>query len=169
VSVTLLLNASYEPLRIIPYTRAVTLFFLGKVEVVSEYDLRQVRSVSLCIKMPAVVKLTRYVKLKRRTPPLSKTNLLARDEYLCQYCSNELTRGEATIDHVLPRSQAGRTEWTNVVIACSDCNRKKGGRTPEQAKMKLIKKPIQPDWLPVMNFFFRGGSVPEEWAVFLTD
>ncbi len=149
----------------ISWKRAVTLLFLGKAEVVNEYH-REVRSVSLCIKVPAVVRLLTYVKLGRRKPPLSKANLLARDESSCQYCGDYLTRGESTIDHVIPRSHGGLTKWDNVVIACADCNRKKGGRNPQQARMKLRCKPIAPEWLPVLSIRLHS-KVPEAWLVFL--
>lgn len=162
---TLLLNASYEPLKIIPWERAITLFFLGKVEVVEEYE-SEVRSVSLVVKRPCVVRLLRYVNLGRRRPPLSKVNLLARDNFECQYCSRELSYSEATVDHVIPRSQGGATRWDNVVVACSNCNRRKGGRTPNEAAMHLRIPPRAPEWLPVLHVrYYR--RVPPAWELFL--
>jgi 5-methylcytosine-specific restriction endonuclease McrA len=166
VATTLLLNASYEPLKVITWQRAITLSYLGKVEVVNTYD-QEVRSVSLAIKMPAVVRLLRYVKLGRRRPPLSKLNLLARDEYQCQYCEVDLSRQTSTIDHVIPKSQGGLTTWQNVVLSCASCNRKKGGNTPKQANMKLLKPPVQPEWLPVLSIHFHK-NLPEAWLVFLS-
>lgn len=162
---TLLLNASYEPLKIIPWERAITLFFLGKVEVVEEYA-HEIRSVSLAIRMPSVVRLLQFVHLGRRKPPLSKLNLLSRDDFRCQYCADPLTYREATLDHVIPRSQGGTTAWENVVTACHSCNRKKGGRTPAQAGMALLKQPVQPDWLPILSVTFKQ-HMPQEWIVFL--
>ena len=164
---TLLLNASYEPLRVISWQRAVTLSFLGKVEVVNSYDT-EIRSVSVALKVPAVVRLLRYVKLGRRRPPLSKLNLLARDEFSCQYCGLELSQREATIDHIVPRSQGGGTSWENVVVACGHCNRKKGGRTPAEAHMKLRKPVVTPEWLPVLNVRLHR-NLPECWLIFLGD
>ncbi|MCB0311472.1 MAG: HNH endonuclease [Bdellovibrionales bacterium] len=164
-STVLLLNASYEPLKVISWQRAVTMFFMGKVEVLEEYD-HNIHSVSLVIKAPAVVRLLRYVKLGRRSPPLSRTNILARDNFECQYCSKELSPREATLDHVLPRSQGGKTSWTNIVCCCTHCNRKKGGRTPEQANMQLNKLPVKPDWLPVLSLHL-NGKVPIAWCTFL--
>lgn len=161
----LLLNSSFEPLRIIPWQRAVTLFFLGKVEVVEEYE-HDIRSVSLVIKAPAVVRLLKYARIGRRTPPLCRANVLARDHFECQYCGSHLTSREATLDHVIPRSQGGRTSWENVVCACGTCNRRKGGRTPKEARMSLRKRPIKPDWLPVLNIRFKG-NIPEPWWTFL--
>jgi 5-methylcytosine-specific restriction endonuclease McrA len=162
---TLLLNASFEPLKVISWERAVTLLFLGKVEVVDEYD-REVHSVSMAIRVPAVVRLLRYIKLGTRRPPLSRINLLARDNFNCQYCGCDLEYRESTIDHVVPRSQGGVTSWDNVVSACHTCNRKKGGRTPLQAKMPLTTEPIQPEWLPILSVRF-NRNMPSAWLVFL--
>lgn len=162
----LLLNASFEPLKVISWQRAVSLFFLGKVEVVEEYE-HDIRSVTFAIKAPAVVRLLQFARIGRKTPPLSRTNILARDNFKCQYCSVELSSREATLDHVIPRSQGGKTTWQNLVCCCSACNRKKGGRTPKEARMRLNKTPVQPDWLPVLNIRFHG-RIPEAWFNFLT-
>ena len=162
----LLLNASYEPLKVITWQRAVTMFFLGKVEVVEEYD-HQIHSVSLVIKAPAVVRLLQFVNSGRRTPPLSRANILARDNFQCQYCTRELAVKEATLDHVVPRSQGGKTSWENIVCACGACNRRKGGRTPKEARMKLLKTPVRPDWLPVLTIRL-NGKIPLSWKLFLS-
>lgn len=138
--------------------------FLGKVEVVEEYD-NQVRSVSLAIRMPAVVRLLRFVRLSKRRPPLSRMNLLARDESQCQYCGKKVHYRDSSIDHVKPRSQGGGTFWKNVVIACHPCNRRKGGRTPHEAKMALLREPFEPEWLPVLNVSFER-RVPDAWLLF---
>jgi len=162
----LLLNASYEPLKIISWQRAVTMFFTGKVEVLEEYD-QHIRSVSLVIKAPAVVRLLQFVSIGRKTPPLCRTNILARDNFECQYCARPLTPKEATLDHVNPRSQGGKTTWENIVCSCASCNRKKGGRTPHEARMLLRKKPVRPDWLPVLTIRL-NGKIPMPWKLFLS-
>ena len=167
MSATLLLNASYEPIRIISWQRAVTLAFLGKVEVVEEYE-DEIRSVSLVLRMPAVVRLLRYVKLGKLKPPLTRINVLARDNFQCQYCLKKMHYRDFSIDHVLPRSQGGDTSWQNVVVSCHPCNRKKGGRTPAQANMKLLRAPVEPEWLPIINMHFRK-DMPQMWAAFLRD
>lgn len=161
----LLLNSSYEPLRVVPWQRAVTLVFGGKVEIVEEYD-HHIRSISLVIRAPAVIRLLKYTRVGRKEPPLCRANLLARDNFECQYCSRDLSSKEATLDHVIPRSRGGRTSWENIVVACAPCNRKKGGRTPSEAHMPLRRKPTKPDWLPVLSVRFRG-SIPEVWISFL--
>lgn len=165
ISSVLLLNASYEPLKIISWQRAVTLFFLGKVEVIDEYE-QDIHSVSLVIKAPAVVRLLRFVRFGRKAPPLCRANILARDNFECQYCEKKLSSKEATLDHVIPRSQGGKNSWENIVCCCPACNRKKGGRTPEQAHMKLLSKPLKPDWLPVINLRF-NGNIPFSWQAFM--
>ena len=165
MATTLLLNASFEPLKVISWQRAITMSFLGKVEVVDTYE-HEIRSVSLAIKAPAVVRLLNYIHIGRRKPPLSRINLLARDEFTCQYCSKLLNKQSATIDHVIPRSQAGETSWKNCVISCTECNRKKGGNTPKQARMKLLNKPKQPDWLPILSIKLHK-NLPQAWLVFL--
>ena len=162
----LLLNSSYEPLKVITWQKAVTMAFLGKVEIIEEYEDREIRSVSVVIKAPAVVRLLKFVRMGRRTPPLCRANILARDDFECQYCAKQLSSREATLDHVVPRMQGGRTSWENVVCCCSACNRKKGGRTPAEARMLLRKKPVKPDWLPVLNFRMHG-KVPSVWYNFL--
>nr|NIT14134.1 HNH endonuclease [Candidatus Dadabacteria bacterium] len=85
----------------------------------------------------------------------------------CQYCGNSFPKSEFTIDHVIPRSHGGKSIWENVVCSCSKCNRKKGGRTPEQARMKLINKPKKPSWDPFSNFYVRAIRY-EEWKPFLS-
>ena len=161
----LLLNASFEPLRVISWKRAVTLFFLGKVEIIEEYD-HHIRSVSIALKAPAVVRLLSYAKRHRHAPPLSRANIFTRDDFQCQYCGINLRANEATLDHVIPRSRKGATSWTNVVTCCNKCNRRKGGKTPSEAKMPLRKTPVQPDWLPVITFKL-NGNIPLPWRYFL--
>lgn len=165
MNAVLLLNSSYEPLKVISWQRAVTMFFSGKIEVLEEYE-DPIRSVSIVIRAPAVVRLLRFVKIGRKAPPLCRTNVLARDNFQCQYCTCNLTSREATMDHVVPRSQGGKTSWDNIVTACGTCNRKKGGRTPSEARMNLVKRPARPDWLPVLTIRL-NGRIPEPWHTFL--
>ena len=164
---TLLLNSTYEPLKVITWQRAVTLLWLGKVEMVKSYD-RDIRSVTFKIRMPSVVRLLRFVRRKRPQISFSRRNLFARDEQTCQYCNRHRETPELTYDHVIPRSQGGKTEWTNIVTCCVDCNRRKGGRTPEQAGMRLRRWPRRPENLPGMVTITIGiRNAPDSWRDFL--
>src|SRR5690606_15207836 len=107
-----------------------------KVEVVEEYD-EDIRSVSITIKMPAVVRMLRAIRGRKRAIKFSRINVATRDDFRCQYCSLKLPLRHLTYDHVVPRSQGGRTTWENIVMACRDCNSRKSGRTPKQAGMTL--------------------------------
>ena len=142
---TLLLNQGFQPLATISWQRAVCLLTLGKVEVVEEYA-RDIRSVYLVIKMPAVVRLiTRFRKIKQRVK-FSRQNVLARDRWKCQYCGRKKPTPELTYDHVVPRSQGGKTCWENIVTACQDCNARKADRNLWDARMNLLVPPSAPDW-----------------------
>jgi 5-methylcytosine-specific restriction endonuclease McrA len=163
---TLLLNQSYEPVKVIPWQRALTLLFLNKVQVIEEYD-RDVKCTSFVIKVPAVVRLLRAFRRHRKPVKFSRVNIYGRDDYTCQYCGVKKTIDELTYDHVLPRSQGGRTEWTNIVSACSDCNGKKADRTPAQAGMRLRKHPVQPKDLPAVVIPISRESVPDAWRDYL--
>lgn len=168
---TLVLNSTFEPVARIPWQRAISLLFLGKVEVVEEYEDRTIRSVSFEIKMPSVVRFVRLLTRRRTVIRFSRENVYARDSGRCQYCGKKVSRSEATYDHVLPRSQGGRTGWDNIVIACVPCNQRKGGRTPEQAKMKLASVPEKPKKLPdTLRIAFRfEKGMPVSWKTWLRD
>jgi len=143
----LVLNASYEPLQIISLRRAVILLLQEKAELVEATE-RQLRACNISLDIPLVIRLMRYIKIPHRFRlPCSRRGVLARDHETCQYCGAQPGRTNLTVDHVIPRSQGGKTVWDNVVAACSDCNRKKGGRTPEQAHMLLRTNPRQPQYV----------------------
>ena len=163
---TLLLNITYEPLKVISWQRAVTLLTLGKVEVVEEYD-RDVHSVSFSIKLPAVVRLLRFVKWRGKPVKFSRNNLYARDHGQCQYCGKPLAQQELTFDHVVPKSQGGDTSWENVVTCCVTCNGRKGGRTPKQAGMKLLNKPQRPEWNMALRVTIGIKNTPDSWRDYL--
>lgn len=162
----LLLNATFEPLRIISWKKAITLLFLGKVEVIEEYD-REIRSVSFTIKLPSVVKLIKYIKYRKKGVKFSRQNIYARDNYTCQYCGRRFDSHELTLDHVVPKWKGGQTRWENIVTCCIECNRKKGGRLPKEAGLKLIRKPHKPDHVYALKITFRLNSAPESWRDYL--
>lgn len=163
---TLMLDQGYAPVGVIPWQRAIQLLFLNKIEVVEEYD-QEVRSTKLVIKIPAVVRLLRAFRRYKKPVKFSRVNIYGRDNYRCQYCGTKYTMNDLTYDHVIPRSHGGRTVWTNIVSCCYDCNRQKGGRTPEQAGMRLLKKPVQPVEVPSIVLEVSRTSVPDAWREYL--
>ncbi len=162
----LLLNITYEPLRIINWKKAITLLLLGKVEVLEEYS-REIRSVSFTIRLPSVVRLLRMVKRPKSPVKFSRQNIYARDKYRCQYCGQKFPSEELTYDHVIPRSRGGKTEWENIVTCCVNCNRRKGGKTPAEAGMRLIRKPVKPTWVPALRITIGFREVPQSWRDYL--
>lgn len=166
---TLVLNPGYEPVARVPWQRAITLLFLGKVEVVDVYEDRHVRAVTFALKMPSVVRLLRALRRGRKVVRFSRENVYTRDHGRCQYCDVRVPRHEATYDHVLPRSRGGLTTWTNIVIACLTCNQRKGGRTPEQAGMRLRTPPVRPKKLPesIRITLTFAKEMPESWKAWV--
>lgn len=161
---TLLLNATYEPLKVVHWQKAMTLWCQGKVEVISVYD-REVRSVSFSFKLPSVIRLLRYIKIKRNIDyvPFSRANIYARDDHSCQYCGEVFATSDLTFDHVVPVAQGGRKDWENIVTCCIGCNRKKGGRTPAEAGMHLIRVPKRPERAPAIRITVGLKNAPDSW------
>jgi 5-methylcytosine-specific restriction endonuclease McrA len=163
---TLVLSQGYEPLKVIPWERAITLLFLGKIEVIEEYD-HDVRSTSLIIKMPAVVRLISAFRRHKKKVKFSRINIFGRDKYKCQYCGEKGKISSLTYDHVLPKSRGGKTTWKNIVTCCEPCNSKKGSKLPQEAGMRLRKQPVQPSWLPSMTITIKKEYAPSAWASYL--
>ncbi len=163
-----MLNASFEPLHIVTWQRAIQLLFQGKVEVIEESE-QEIRTVKITIKVPAVLRLLTYVPLSRKKHIVrfSRANIFLRDQFVCQYCGEKFNKAHLTLDHVIPIVQGGRKCWENIVTACKPCNQRKGGRTPSQAGIKLIKKPRQPLWLPAASLQFGVTKTPERWKIYL--
>lgn len=140
----LVLNASYEPLRIVSVRRAMVLLLQEKAELV-EAAAERLRAQGAAYAVPLVVRLVRYVAIPRtRRLPCSRRLVITRDRETCQYCGAQPGRAHLTLDHVLPRAQGGTTCWENVVAACAACNHRKANRTPAQAGMALRTVPRQP-------------------------
>lgn len=159
---TLVLSSWMFPQRVVPWQDAITLWYLGKVDVLEEYD-ELVASPSVVVAVPAVVRLRRHVAGIRRGVKFSRANVFSRDGYACQYCGLKKPRSELSFDHVLPRTAGGRTGWENIVTACRPCNLKKRNRTPEQAGMHLLRAPARPTSLPIEPMSFGGREIPHEW------
>ena len=166
IAQTLLLNQGFEPIKVISWQRAITLLFLGKVEVIEEYG-HDIRSISVVLKVPAVVRLLRAFRRHARPVKFSRVNIYARDHYKCQYCGKKAAIADLTYDHVKPRAHGGLTEWTNIVTCCYLCNRKKGGRTPQEAGMRLLVAPAQPNWVPAVTIRISLKSIPDAWQDYL--
>ena len=161
---TLLLTPWMMPHKIVPWQTAVTMSFLGKVDVLEEYD-EEIRSPSMAIKAPAVVRLKRPFGGMKRGVKFSRINVFARDEFRCQYCGTRRPAHELNYDHVVPRVQGGKTVWENIVTSCYECNTQKRGRTPEQAGMRLLSAPVKPRTLPMTPILPRDGRrIPEAWS-----
>lgn len=163
---TLLLNASYEPLSVISWQRAVSMLCMGKVEVVKTYD-RVLRAVSWSLQMPSVVRLTRYVRRTRLRIAMTRHNVFIRDNHQCQYCLKKLPPKELTRDHVIPRSQGGGMTWENIVACCVPCNRDKGGRTPREAGMTLAREARRPTGHLTKYTLNLGTRAERSWDDFL--
>jgi 5-methylcytosine-specific restriction endonuclease McrA len=165
---TLLLNATFEPLKIISWQRAITLLTQGKVEVIDCYE-RDVRGVSLTFKLPSILRLLKLVKVRRasREVRFSRANIYQRDKYSCQYCGVKHPAEDLTFDHVIPQVQGGQATWENIVTACLSCNNRKGGRTPREANMRLIRPPVKPRWMPVVTLTIGIKNAPLSWRDYL--
>jgi len=190
----LVLNRLFLPIHVTSVRRAFTLIYQGGARAVDasyqtfDFDAwrergRSVRAangasgngaaameevvgtVDGVIAIPPVIVLTHYDRVPRRHVRFSRLNIFSRDRFTCQYCAVRPSRSELNLDHVIPRSQGGRTTWENVVCCCVSCNRRKGGRTPEQAGLPLRRRPARPRWTPLMNL--GGAARRSEWAPFL--
>jgi len=118
------------------------------------------------IRIPTVIVVSNYARVPMKRPKFNSRNLWLRDGGRCQYTGRELRPGEGNIDHVIPRSRGGSTTWENCVIACRDVNSKKGNRTPEEAGLRLIRKPFAPRQVPVTALLRNTHDIPE-WEPFL--
>jgi 5-methylcytosine-specific restriction endonuclease McrA len=188
----LVLNKLFMAVHVISVRRAFCLLFKELAEVVSLEDgqfatynfttwcevseyraqyYRQedddwVRTVSTEIQAPRVIRLTSYDRMPRQTVKFNRRNIFARDNNQCQYCGKRFPTSELSLDHVSPRSQGGVASWENIVCACVSCNVKKGGRTPKEAHMHLIRKPEKPKRSPMLNLKLTHSKY-QSWRTFL--
>jgi 5-methylcytosine-specific restriction endonuclease McrA len=125
-----------------------------------------VRTSSTQIQVPRVIRLVGYEKLPKHTVKFNRRNIFARDNNQCQYCGRKFPTTELSLDHVIPRSQGGKSTWENIVCACVNCNVRKGGRTPKQAHMSLVRKPEKPKRSPMLNLKLTHKKY-ESWRTFL--
>ena len=167
----LVLNSSYQPVKLVSWQRAILLWFQGEVEVLEYHPSDQVtvRSAREEFQVPSVLRLKRFINHRRFTRvKFCRENVYRRDDYRCQYCGVEFSVKELTLDHVVPASKKGRKDWTNMVTACRKCNHRKANRTPLAAGMPLLSEPRVPNWLPPIQASLRLDSLPESWKVYLS-
>ena len=187
----LVLNKHYMALRIISVRRAFSLLCKDLAEVISceegvysNYDLSTwqqisqikenfksdghdwISTVKFDIAVPRIIRLLFYDRLPRKPVKFNRRNIYARDKNRCQYCGKKFPTPELSLDHVVPRSLGGKSSWENLVCACTKCNVKKGGRTPHQAHMKLIKKPVKPKTTPMIHIHLNHQRY-SSWKQFL--
>lgn len=179
----LVLNRAYFPVHITSVHRAFTLLYQGIARAVDgqyrtfDFDSWSQLSASLhddtvglvnrVIRVPRVILLVAYDRVPKRHVRFSRFNVFARDKNTCQYCGRKFPRSELNLDHVIPRSRGGASTWENVVCSCHECNRKKGGRLPEEARMRLIRPSRRPEWTPfaMETFSFKRYR---EWLPYLS-
>ncbi len=179
----LVLNRNWQPINVISVARSLTLVFNGTARVVDpeSYQLFEwsdwselvpedgqpfVQAVTQRFRVPEVVALTSFDRLPSASVTFSRRNIFKRDRFTCQYCGAQPQGEELSIDHVMPRAQGGQSTWENCVLACVKCNHNKANRTPEQAGLKLRKKPVRPEWNPA---FSRHSIRMESWQKFISD
>jgi len=159
----LVLNQNYEPLSVCNVKKAIMLLFLRKAELIEASNGKVIRSVSLTMPFPSVVRLSSFVRIPYKKIILSRKNILRRDGHRCQYCG----RGDVplTLDHIHPRSKGGEDSWENLVAACVKCNNKKGDSNPDEAGMSLLRVPMKPNHVTFLRHFV--GSLDDRWKPYL--
>lgn len=182
----LVLNRLWQAINVCTAERALTLLYSGHAQVVCEdggnfntfsfsqwcdfsdqYDGDEVVStISFRIRIPRVILLLFFDRLPNKEVKFTRHNVFERDKNTCQYCGHKFDRKDLNIDHVVPRHRGGLTTWTNVVCSCVDCNRRKGSRSPEEARMHLIRKPKKPRWRPFVEVQF-VKTADHSWRHFL--
>jgi 5-methylcytosine-specific restriction endonuclease McrA len=164
---TLLLNAWMQPHEVIGWQQSIVLLVTEKIDVLESYDA-EIRSPSVTFKLPAVARLRKEFSPHKHGVKFSRLNIYTRDQFACAYCGKKKAIKDLNYDHVLPRCKGGRTTWENVITACPPCNRRKGNRTPEQARMPLLFKPYRPKVLPMTPpFLISTDKIQDLWKPYL--
>ncbi|HVE67284.1 MAG TPA: HNH endonuclease [Solirubrobacteraceae bacterium] len=159
----LVLNATYEPINVTTVRRAAVLLLKEKAEIV-EHANWELRSENLTLPRPVVIRLVSFVRVPRDTHrrKITRRAVFARDRWTCQYCGS---RGNLTVDHVVPRSKGGPSSWDNIVASCAPCNRRKGDQLLRQAGMKLHRQPRSPG--PQIFIHVASPTIPTAWKAYL--
>lgn len=180
---TLVLNKHWTPVHVTSVRHAIALVYTGRADIVcpvsysphsfEAWRLRGaltsneiITGIGFEIESPEIVVLGDYNKLPPRGIAFNRRNLIRRDDNTCQYCGLRLANDRLTIDHILPVSRGGATDWDNCVLACHRCNGRKADRTPREAKMKLLTDPSKPEWSPRYAVYSRQGR-PKSWDNFI--
>lgn len=164
---TLLLDVSYQPLRVISWQKAFCMGLTQRVEVLSDHE-RPIRTVHREYPAPAVVRLLSPRRPQEYVLRFSRMAIYRRDGFRCQYCMRKFRRDQLTLDHVVPRHMGGGMSWTNIVSACRACNARKGGRRLADTRLRLNRPPVRPRWKP-LSVQSVGGPVPLAWKPWLRD
>jgi 5-methylcytosine-specific restriction endonuclease McrA len=159
----LVLNANFEPLNVCTTRRAINLILSGKADLVMN-GRGWIKTVTLAYPRPSIIRLEKMIKRPRPRIRLTKREILRRDEFTCQYCGNHTLY--LTIDHIVPRRLGGTHTWDNLVAACPPCNHRKGGRTLEQAHMRLLRHPSEPP-TSAQYLFSRHIKENQEWLPYI--
>ena len=159
----MVLNQSYEPLSVCNLRKAVVLIYLGKAESVIDDNRKALHSVSKAYPWPSIIRISRFVKVPYKKVVLTRKNILRRDGFKCAYCGRSDL--PLTIDHVIPKARGGDETWENLITACTVCNNKKGDRTPDDARMKLIYQPFKPSHIMFIKNVV--GRLDERWKPYL--
>jgi 5-methylcytosine-specific restriction endonuclease McrA len=159
----LVLNANYEPINVCNTRRAISLILAGKADMVMN-GRGWIQTVSQRFPRPSIIRLGYMVHRPRPRVKFSRREVFRRDNYTCQYCGRRFTN--LTIDHVIPKRLGGEHTWTNVVAACAACNHRKGGRTLQEAHMKLLRPPTEPP-ANAMYVFGRHLEENKEWEEYI--
>lgn len=160
----LVLNQSYEPLTVCRARRAVVLVFQGKAEMLED-GLGYIHTIKDTVPLPSVIRLAQMIKRPRRKRKMTRYEIFNRDKYTCQYCG--VQNRNLTLDHVIPRYRGGQHTWENVVSCCVTCNRRKAGRTPKEANMKLMRTPAPPKNGSFFIVPYRYTNRRDEWNKYL--
>jgi 5-methylcytosine-specific restriction endonuclease McrA len=164
----LVLNAGYEPVKIISWQRAMLLWLSEKVDVLDHHSV-QVHTITSSFAVPSVIRVRQYVRPRRerRTVSFSRSHIFLRDNYCCQYCEKQLPAKLLTLDHVIPITRGGPGTWENLVTSCRACNQAKGSRTPEEAGMPLMRRPSKLPMNFIPDILLLRKQVPESWKIYL--
>jgi 5-methylcytosine-specific restriction endonuclease McrA len=141
----------------------MVLIYLGKAELLLDNKRKEIRTVSRKFPWPSVIRLNYFITVPYKKVVLTRKNILRRDAYKCAYCGRSDL--PLTIDHIIPKAKGGSESWENLVCACTNCNNRKGGRTPEEANLRLIYKPFKPNH--IMFIKTTVGKLDENWKPYL--